>query len=358
VAKKVLRVGIIGTGGISGVHCSGYVKSGMAEVYALADVHAESLSRRAAEQKVPAERCFADYRRLLRLKELDAVSICTPNRFHARQSIDALRAGKHVLCEKPMAMNARQAQQMVDEADKAKRKLQIGLNHRFRNDAQFVRKLVADGRLGRIYYARCQAIRRRGVPSWGVFGQIDKQGGGGLIDIGVHQIDLTWWLMGGPRPVSVSGQTYQTIGPEPGHVGIFGRWDHTTYTVEDFACGLVRFEGGATMSIECSFNVNLDRSREGCNIVGDRGGASLGPLAVQIEMNGHLTDCTPNNIDDVDRGLGGLALGLHEKEVVAFCESILVDKPVAVPASEAIWTQKIIDGIYRSSKTGREVAIR
>jgi len=357
VARK-LKVGIIGSGMISGFHISGYLKSNRAEIYALADVDQEVLNSRGDEFDVPPERRFTDYRRLLALETIDAVSICTPNIFHCRQTIAALKAGKHVLCEKPMAMTPAEAKRMVAVAEQTHRKLQIGLHHRFRNDAAFVRKLVADGKLGEIYFARCQAVRRRGVPSWGVFGQADKQGGGGLIDIGVHQIDLTWWLMGKPTPVAVSGQTYRTIGDKPGRVGVFGRWDNKTYTVEDFACGLVRFENGATMSIECGFNVNLDAPREGCHIVGTKGGAGLSPLSVQVEMNGHLTDCTPRHVEVADKPNPLGDLNDHEKEVVAFCRSVAGNKPVLVPASEAIWTQRIIAGLYESAKTGREVTIR
>ena len=356
MAKK-LKIGIIGTGGISGVHFSGYAKSRVAEIHALADVNDRALSSRARENNVPAERCFNDYRKLLNLKELDAVSICTPNTFHCRQTVDALKAGKHVLCEKPMAMTPAEARRMVSAEQQAGRKLQIGLHNRFRNDAAFIKKLVDGGALGNIYYARCQAIRRRGVPSWGVFGQLDKQGGGGLIDIGIHMIDLTWWLMGCPRPVAVVGQTYKTIGGTGGHVGQFGKWDHKTYTVEDFACGLVRFEKGATMSIECGFIANLEQDQMGCHIVGDKGGAGLSPLSVQVEMNGHLTDCTPRNIDAMDKPSPLGNLSDHDKEVVAFCQSIIKDQPVAVPGAEVIWVQKIIDGIYRSARAGKEVAI-
>jgi len=353
-----LKVGVIGTGGISGVHFSGYAKSGMAEIYALADIDKGALAHRAEQHDVPPERCFSDHRKLLKLKKLDAVSICTPNALHCRQAIDALKAGKHVLCEKPMAMNPAEAQRMIDASEAAAKKLQIGLHQRFRNDARFIQRLVAEGRIGPVYYARCQAIRRRGVPSWGVFGQLDKQGGGPLIDIGVHQIDLTWWMMGCPRPVSVSGQTYRTIGNKPGHLGSFGRWDYKTYTVEDFACGLVRFEGGQTMMIESGFNVNLDANSMNSHVVGDKGGAGLSPLTVQIEMNGHLTDCTPTNVNAMDNPGPMAGLSDHEKEVRAFCRSILKDKPVPVPATEAIWTQKMIDGIYRSAKSGKEVAIK
>ena len=356
--SRKLKVGVIGTGGISGVHLSGYAKCGMAEIYALADVDAGALAGRAKQYGVPAERCFSDHRKLLKLKDLDAVSICTPNVLHCPQTLEALRAGKHVLCEKPMAMTPAEAQRMVEAAGKARRKLQIGLHQRFGEDAAFVKKLVAGGTLGKIYYARCQAVRRRGVPSWGVFGQLDKQGGGGLIDIGVHMIDLTWWLMGCPRPLSVSGQIYHTIGRKAGHVGQFGQWDHKTYTVEDFACGLVRFAGGETMSIECGFLVNLDGDRMGCHVVGDKGGAGLGPLSVQIEMNGHLTDCTPNYVGKADAAGPLSDLTHHEKEVFSFCRSILKDQPVLVPGAEAIWTQRIVDGIYKSAETGREVAIK
>jgi len=357
VTKK-LKVGIIGAGGISTVHFNGYTKSRLAEVYALADVNAETLAKRGQEYNVPAARCFADYRKLLAMKEIDAVSVCSPNALHCRQTLDAFAAGKHVLCEKPMAMTPAEAQRMVDAAENAGKKFQIGLHQRFRNEAVYLKRLVDDGVLGKVYYARCQAVRRRGVPSWGVFGQLDKQGGGGLIDIGVHFIDLTWWLMGRPRPVSVTGQTYRTIGNRPGHMGKFGKWDHKTYTVEDFACGLVRFENGATMSIECGFNANLNEDRQGCHLVGDKGGAGLSPLSVQVEMAGHLTDCTPNFVDVMGQPHPLGKLTEHEKEVLAFCRSVLDDKPVAVPGAEAIWTQKIIDGLYRSAEAGKEVRIK
>ena len=363
-----LKVGIIGVGGISATHCSGYAKSRLAEVYAMADLDAEALTLRGSECGVPVERRFNDYRDMLKLHEIDAVSICTPNALHCRQSIDALRAGKHVLCEKPMAMNPAEAQRMLDAAEKAGRKLQIGLHNRFRNDAAYLKALIDAGTLGRIYYARCLAVRRRGVPSWGVFGQLDKQGGGAVIDIGVHQIDLTWWLMGKPIPVSVAGQTYRTIGDQPGHMGMWGPWDHTTYTVEDFACGMVRFDNGATMLIECGFNVNLETDRLSSHLVGDKGGAGLGacekqgsrpePLLLQVEINGHLTDCLPNDVDALDARSPLGRLSAHEKQVVAFCRSIVQDVGGAVPGSEAIWTQKIIHALYRSAQTGREVRIR
>ncbi len=356
--KKKIKVGIIGVGGISGVHYSGYTKSPDAELWAICDIKPDVLAEKSEKYGVPEERCFLDHRDLLKLKEIDVVSVCTPNKPHCEITVNALKAGKHVLCEKPMAMNPREAQKMVDTAKACRRKLQIGLMQRFRADASYVQRIVAGGVLGKVYYARCQSIRRRGVPSWGVFGQLEEQGGGGLIDIGVHQIDLTWWMMGKPRPVAVSGATYRTIGNTPGHVGMFGPWDWKTYTVEDFACALVRFRGGATMSIECSFIANLDKDSHSAHILGDKGGAGIGPLTVQLEEGGHLLDCTPCNVRPV--GLDGLPTKLtnHELEVASFCDRVARRKPVLVPGSEAVWTQKIIDGIFRSAKAGKEVRIR
>jgi predicted dehydrogenase len=357
--SKLLKAGIIGLGGISPVHNSGYVKSGLAEVYAICDIKPDVLKKRSVMYNVPAERCFANYKDMLKLKELDCVSVCTPNGLHCELTVNSLKAGKHVICEKPMAMNGAECQKMNDAAKAAGKKLQIGLMHRFRSDATYVKKLVDQGILGNIYYGRCTAIRRRGVPNWGVFGQLDKQGGGGLIDIGVHLIDLTWFLMGMPTPVSVSGATYRTIGNTPGHTGIFGPWDYKTYTVEDFAAGLIRFKNGATMSVECGFIVNLDKAHEGLHIVGDKGGAGLNPLSVQLEIAGHLTDCTPNDISTVDlHGKPDSATTNHEKEVFAFCDAIVNDKKVYVPGTDAIWVQKMINGLYQSAKLGKEVKIK
>jgi predicted dehydrogenase len=357
--KKTLKVGIIGTGGISQAHYNGYTKTnGLADVYAICDIKPDVLARKGEAYKVPQERCFLNYRDLLALPEIDAVSVCTPNKLHCPMTVDALRAGKHVLCEKPMAMNAQEAARMNDAAKKARRKLQIGLMQRFRTDANYLKKIVEQGVLGNVYYARCQAIRRRGVPSWGVFGQLEPQGGGGIIDIGVHMIDLTWWLMGCPKPVAISGTTYRTIGNEPGHIGQFGQWDWKTYTVEDFAVGLVRFANGATMNIECGFIVNLDKQIENCHLVGDKAGASLNPLAVQTEIGGHLCDCTPNDIVKVDlHGKRDDGLSTHEREVASFVDCILNDKPVRVPGTEVIWPQKIINGLYRSAEMKREIRI-
>ncbi len=358
MARKKLKVGIIGVGGISGVHHSGYSKCDAVELYAICDIKPDVLKEKSEKYEVPTERCFDDHRDLLKLKELDAVSVCTPNGSHCEITVNALKAGKHTLCEKPIAMNARQGQRMVDAAEKAGKILQIGLMQRFRADVNYVKDLVDAGELGDVYYARCHAIRRRGVPSWGVFGVKEEQGGGGLIDIGVHHIDLTWYMMGKPTPVSVTGQTYHTIGSTPGHWGMFGQWDHKTYTVEDFACGLVRFDNDATMTIECSFIANVDKDSGASQIVGTKGGAGISPLMVQTELNGHLMDCTPHHVMAVGEDGRPSRKTNHELEIEHFVNCIQAGKKTRVPGHEVVWVQKIIDGIYKSGETGKEVKIK
>jgi len=336
MAKKKLKVGIIGVGGISGMHYRGYDKCEDAELWAICDIKPDVLKAKSERYGVPAERCFLDHRELLKLKEVDAVSVCTPNKSHHEITVNALKAGKHVLCEKPIAMNAREGKRMVD----------------------YVKGLVDDGTLGDIYYARCRAVRRRGVPSWGVFGRLDENGGGALLDIGVHMIDLTWYVMGKPHPVSVTGQNYHTIGNTPGHWGMFGQWDHETYTVEDFTSGYVRFANGATMSLECSFVANLDADNENFHVVGTKGGAGIGPLNVQLEVGGHICDATPHDLIIVDLHGKPAKLATHELEVMHFVDCVLHKKPTRVPGHEILWIQKIIDGLYKSAKTGKEVAIK
>ncbi len=344
---KTIKVGVIGAGGISNVHLEGYRRLPNVEIVAIADIVAERAKAQAEKYKVG--KWLTSARQLLAIKDIQAVSVCTPNVDHVKSAILALNAGKHVLCEKPMAMNPREAQAMNDAARKTNRKLQIGLHNRFRSDVQLLKQAIDEGSIGKPYYARSQSIRRRGVPSWGVFGQKKHSGGGPLIDIGVHAIDLTWYLMGKPIPVAVSGATYETIGKTPGHVGCFGPWDHKTYNVEDFAVALVKFKGGETMLIESAFCVNLDQDRFACNVVGDKGGVALDPLTIYTEIAGHLIDGKPNFVQPNNA---------YNEEVKAFIDSIVENRPVLVPGAEAIWTTKIIDAIYQAGKTDKEIRLK
>lgn len=322
---------------------------GKVKIVAVSDVSEETARKAAEKFEVPHR--FSDYKQMLELDSIDVVDICTPNFLHKQPAIDAFQAGKHVLVEKPLALNAVEGQEMVDAAHKAGKKFQIALNNRFAVGPQAVKRFIDEGKLGEIYYARAHALRRRGIPGWGVFTQKDKQGGGPLIDIGVHILDLTLWLLGHPEPSSVSGATYTKFGTREGVLGLMGQWDPKIYTVEDFAVGLVRFKNGASLVLESSFVANIERDEFNTSIMGTEGGAFLDPynkdrIRIFREESKSLTDTTPVFLRDTNT---------YEAEIRAFVKSITDDEPVLVPAEQGLMVTRILDAIYTSSETGKEV---
>jgi len=347
---RQLGIGIIGSGGIArNAHMPGYkaCEAQGVKIVACSDVNPDTARLAADQFEVP--HVFTDYREMLALDEVDAVSICTPNYLHMQPTIDALEAGKHVLVEKPLAMNAVEGHAMVHAAKRTGMKLQVGFMTRFQSAPQALKRFIEAGEMGDIYFARAQAMRRRGIPGWGVFTQKDKQGGGPLIDIGVHILDLTLWLMGHPKPTFCSGQTYAKFGPRAGVLGLMGQWDPKIFTVEDFAAALVRFDNGATLVLESAFVANQE-AREVMNteLFGTEGGCSYRPCKMFFEKHQTLIDATPAFLPEVKA---------HEAEVKAFVNAILEDTPVPVTGEEALMTTQIIDAIYRSSELGREVPV-
>ncbi|MFN3651864.1 MAG: Gfo/Idh/MocA family protein [Armatimonadota bacterium] len=345
-----LGIGIIGSGGIArGAHLPGYqacADRGV-EIVACADINREVAQRTADEFGIP--HVFDDYTQLLAMDEVDAVSICTPNYLHMQPTIDALEAGKHVLVEKPLAMNSIEGKAMVEAGRRSGKKLQVGFMTRFNSAAQALKRFIDAGEMGEIYFARAQAMRRRGIPGWGVFTQKDKQGGGPLIDIGVHILDLTLWLMGHPKPTYCSGQTYAKFGHRSDVLGLLGQWDPSTFSVEDFAIGLIRFENGATLTLQSAFVANQEaRDHFDTELYGTEGGCSYNPCKMFFEKHRTLIDATPAFLP---------AVKTHEEEVKAFVDAILDDTEVPVTGEQALMTQQIIDAIYRSSEMGREVPV-
>ena len=345
---KTLRIGIIGCGGIAqGAHMPGYQKLSNARMVACCDID-EKKARQAAD-KFNIPNVFTDYGDLLRMDEIDAVSVCTPNFAHRDPTVAALRAGKHVLVEKPMAMNVKEASSMVRASKRSGRKLMVGLNYRWSAQIQALKRYGEAGEFGEIYFAKSQCLRRRGIPGWGVFTQKDKQGGGPLVDLGVHVIDSTLYLMGFPKPISASGATYTKFGKRRGLVGLMGQWDPKKYTVEDYALGLIRFKNGATMFVETSFAANIEKDVYNITLMGSKGGCSLDPPKIYSEKNKTLVDIAPVFLK------GG---NTHEIEMEKFVECILKDREPPVTGQEGLAIQKIMDAIYASADLGREVPIR
>ncbi|HEY3282859.1 MAG TPA: Gfo/Idh/MocA family oxidoreductase [Armatimonadota bacterium] len=342
-----LRVGIIGTGGIAqSVHIPGYQKLEDVEVVACCDILPERVEEGKSKFGIPTG--YLDYTEMLAKEKLDIVSVCTPNYRHMAPTLAALEAGCNVLTEKPIAVNAVEGQKMVDTAKKVGKKFCVGLNNRQTSEAQALKRAIDAGELGEMYFARAQALRRRGIPGWGVFGEKDKQGGGPLIDIGVHILDLTLWLMGHPKPIAVSGQTYQKFGKREGIVGLFGQWNRETFTVEDFAVGLVRFDNGATLVLESSFAANLENDIFSTQIMGTEGGCTLAPCRIYTERNMTLLDTSPAHLPNI---------GTHAENIRKFVEAVKTDGEVPVPGEQALMVTKILDAIYASAEAGKEVPV-
>jgi predicted dehydrogenase len=350
MAKK-LKIGIIGSGGIAqGAHMKGYAAiPDQCEMVAVCDVNPDTAKKAAEMFNVPKQ--YTDFRELLADKEIDAVSVATPNKYHLEPTVEALKAGKHVLCEKPLGMNAEECKQMCRTAKETGKLLQVGLNMRFSGQAQFLRKYIDNGHMGDIYYARAQALRRRGVPGWGVFINKELQGGGPLIDIGVHILDLTLTMMGYPKPVSASGKTWDTLGKNPDLWNAWGDYDRTKFTVEDFAVGLIKFDNGAVVVLESSFMANLDREEFKTQLFGTKAGADLkgwgsDALEIYTEQDQQLFNLKPANVGNVD--------STHVEEVKAFVDAILNEKSSPVPGENGLILNAIFDALYKSSETGNE----
>lgn len=351
--SKKVKVGIIGSGGIAqGCHIPGYLSiPDQCEIVALCD--AVEATVKGASEKFGITKTYTDYHELLADPEIDAVSVATPNKYHMQPTIDALRAGKHVLCEKPLSMNADESRQICRAAKESGKILQVALQMRFSGSARFLKQYIDGGDMGDIYYARAQALRRRGVPGWGVFIEKDKQGGGPLIDIGVHILDITLFLMGYPKPVAATGKTWDTLGKDPALFNFWGDYDRKKFTVEDFAVGMIRFDNGAMVTLESSFMGNLEKEIFQTQLFGTKSGAELSGsndgVKIYTEKNRQLLNITPANVPDVKSA--------HTAEVQAFINAIQNNLPSPVPGENGLILNAIFDAIYKSSVTGKEESI-
>jgi len=340
-------VGFIGGGGIGRTHMRYLAQMDDVELIAVADISEKALDQ--CREEFGFEHCFTDYRELLEIEEIDAVSVCTPNALHHQPTIDALRAGMDVMVEKPMAMNAKEASEMVETAKKTGRLLVIGFQHRFRSNAQMLRRSIDKGVFGRVLYARCQALRRRGIPNWGVFGRKELQGGGPMIDIGVHIVEVAHYLMGAPKPVAAFGSTYTYLGDRKSNVASSRpNWDYKTYTVEDLAVGMVRFENGATLTVESTFAAHIERDVFNFVLMGEKAGCQFDPPTIFKDEAGTMVNLTTGFLPRDD---------CFEFKMRHFIDCVRTRKPSQAPGEHGLLVQQILDGIYRSAETGREVRI-
>ena len=353
-----LRIGIVGCGGIAnGKHLPSLKAINRADIVAFCDLISERAEKACAEYGAEGAKTYTDYHRLLEDKSIDVVYVLTPNRMHAQVSIDALNAGKHVMCEKPMAKTAADARAMVEAAKKSGKKLTIGYQHRHKPEARYLKSVIERGDLGDIYYSHAYAIRRRGTPNWGVFLNEYEQGGGPLIDIGTHSLDLTLYLMNNYRPRMVVGTTYKKVeNPEMGNP--WGGWPEGANTMEDAAFGFIVMENGATINLEATWALNtIEPIPEGSTqLCGSKAGAQIkGGVSINKAEFGRLIEIRP------DMSAGGVAFYDGVKETPAITEqmrwldAIENDTDPVVLPEQACVVSEILEAIYKSARTGQPV---
>ncbi|ONI38110.1 oxidoreductase [Candidatus Epulonipiscium fishelsonii] len=354
----MLRAGIIGCGGIATQkHMPSLAKLENLVMVAFCDVLEERAVEAKEEFGTEDAKHYTDYKELLKDNSIDVIYVCTPNISHSFITIDALESGKHVMCEKPMAKTTKEAEAMIEAAKRTGKKLTIGYQNRFRPDSLFLKRSCENDDLGEIYFAKAHAIRRRAVPTWGVFLDEEAQGGGPLIDIGTHALDLTLWMMDNYAPKMVVGSVYKKLGQQRETANAWGDWNTEEFTVEDSAFGYVTMENGATIVLESSWALNtLEVGEAQTTLCGTKAGADMKD-GLRINSVKYNTQC----VETPKFGAGGVDFfdgeGTKPADVEAksFVDAIINDTDVVVKPEQALAVTKILEAIYESAKTGKAI---
>lgn len=358
---ETVRIGIIGCGGIANqkhLPALKRITDTNIELVAFCDIIEERAVKAAKEFGVPGAKVYLDYKELLKDTSIDAVHVLTPNREHSFITIDALHAGKHVMCEKPMATTYAEAKAMVEAAKETGKLLTIGYQNRYRPDSQYLKRACAADDLGEIYFAKAHALRRRAVPTWGVFLNEDEQGGGPLIDIGTHSLDLTLWMMDNYKPKMVVGTTYKKLSDQTESGNAWGDWDPKEFTVEDSAFGFITMENGATIILESSWALNtLDVDEAKTSLCGTKAGADMkGGLRINGVKYGKQYVEEPNlasgGVDFFEGEVGGEP---QDFECRTWIRAITKGTPLTVLPEQAAVVTQILEAIYQSAETGKPV---
>ena len=342
MTSSPLRVAIIGAGQVADkVHASYYCTRDDLELVAVCDSH-QSQAQALADKYGNAQ-AWDDLEAMLRDVKPDIVSVCSPNRFHYEHTLLALEAGCHVMCEKPPAMTPEQALEMCNTARRVGKVLAYDFHHRFALDTQLLREQVVAGILGEIYVTNARALRRCGVPGWGVFTNKELQGGGPLIDLGVHMLDAAMYVLGFPQVKHVFAHCFQKIGTRK-NSGQFGEWDPATYTVEDSLFGTIEFHNGGILRLETSFALNIpEQSIMNVNFCGDKAGATLFPAQVYNDRDGELNVlCQREQADDKR----------HFRSMEAFVKHVQGEPVTIADAEQGLVIQQLVAALYQSAETG------
>ena len=349
-----IKIALIGAGNIANTHLDSYIKNSDVEIYAICDINESRLKETA--DKYGIERRYTDVDTMLAaLPELDAADVCVWNVNHAECAIKALNAGLHVLCEKPMAYNAEEAVKMKEAADKNGKLLMIGFVLRYSDDAKIAKDFIDNGYTGDIYYSKAQYVRRHGNPG-GWFANKKLSGGGPVIDLGVHVIDLTRYLMGNPKPVSVYAATFDKLGKRD-NLKTSPAWvprdakPEDPCTVEDLATAIIRYDNGAVTLLETSYSLNGEESMKR-QLFGTKAGIDISNgVKIFGEYNDFLADIDIKT-DNYKNGADPF-----DSEINHIVDCIINGTECKSKAEDGIEIMKILDALYLSAKTGHEVVL-
>ena len=348
MSQNALRIGIVGLGVGKLFHLKCFKDIPGVTIQAICDQNAALLREVETEYAVP--QTFADFDKFLGAAEIDAVALAVPNFLHKPMTLAALDQGWHVLCEKPMALNAAEALEMRARVRATGRKFMIHFNQRFRAEHQFFKEVIDSGKLGEIYYASTGWRRMRGIPKFGGwFGQKKMSGGGPLIDLGVHMLDLTRWLIGSPKAVTVSASTFSHLGES------LARAQSKDFDVEDLAAALIRFDNGTSLMLEVNWALNFEeREKIYLELSGKKGGLSNVTFdykdtttCIFREENGAMVKTVPL------RYPAGFETAQEH-----FVRCIREDREPEAGADDGVEIMRILDAIYASALEHREVVMK
>ncbi|WP_027955565.1 Gfo/Idh/MocA family protein [Halobacillus kuroshimensis] len=361
---RKLKAGIIGCGSIAEQK---YMPALMklkekVEVVSFCNRHLDKAQKLAEKFHVKQPDLYKNYQDLLQDESIDMIFICTPNCFHSEMTVASLEAGKHVMCEKPMAINTKEAKRMLEVSEKTGKKLTIGYQNRFRKDSLLLKKACDHGDLGEIYAAKAHAVRRRGVPTWGVFMNKELQGGGSLIDIGTHALDLALWCMNNYEVDSVTGVTFNKL-KDQNQANLFGPWDPETFDVEESALAFIKMKNGSVIHLESAWALHTLDDREAMTTLsGTKGGAVMqrnkaanrDELIFHGDMYGELYEKTIDNHSSIAYTPSSLITDA-DKEIGQWIDALIEEKDPVVTPYQAYVVTKIIDAVYRSAETGETI---
>ncbi|AIF44427.1 Gfo/Idh/MocA family protein [Virgibacillus sp. SK37] len=342
-----LRMGIIGVGGIAQErHIPAFLQlQDKVTLMAVNDMNEERADEVAKKYNIP--HVFSNYHELFAV--VDAVTICTPNKFHAEISIAALNAGVHVFCEKPMAITTEECERMIEASQKAGKLLSIGYHYRYTEVSQIAKRAVMENQIGDPLVTRVQALRRRKVPGWGVFTNKELQGGGSLIDFGCHLLDLSMWLLGDPEPVEVIGKTYNRLSKSPIQINDWGSFNYQTFEVDDHVSAYITFENDISVLFECSWAANIKEDKIHLSVSGAEGGLNMYPFELYQPKLGSMMETTAKAEHNEKKA------GVVQAE--NFVNSCLGESELVVKPEQAMKVSKIIEAIYQSSESGTSVKL-